>query len=503
MCESCERDYELNHVNRREFIKVGSVVSGSVVAGAALLASASATAVAAAAPSSYEARPKRNGKIRVVFMYPPDQVVLDGKLEDGWASNKWYTWPGNQFSPEKNHALYRQKIKEITASLALDVEFIDTAIYTQAEVDSFIVRANADKLDGIVIVNFWNSFSKWVLKMVSAIDVPIVVYHPVGSSHQHPPKGLMEAEGVCYIHSVHHWAALEGALRSLHARTRLQQSRLLQISDYKEHVKEMDSSLGVEMLRIPANEYNLLFDSITVDDDIRAEAMAFKSKAFEVRGVTDYFLIEAFRAHRTVNEIMKRYGADAITIKCLMLGHRKPCVSFSINNSRLVTSACENFHDSAMTMMLGSLLFDRGGFMHNPDFDINRNQYFGSHCTSPLELRGPGKGQSKFMIRPFMHHLPASPALDVQFEPKERIFVTKYLPAQSTICGYTGEMIGSIDSEITGGCASRFLMDVDKLEDVCSMYQGPHPIMYYGDKDMALRLKIFTQLNRMKWIGNV
>ena len=72
-----------------------------------------------------------------------------------------------------------------------------------------------------------------------------------------------------------------------------------------------------------------------------------------------------------------------------MLKHRKPCLSFSINNGELLPSGCENHLDATLTLMLGRWLLDRAGFQHNPEFDTSENRYFGAHCTCALKLHGP------------------------------------------------------------------------------------------------------------------
>ena len=45
---------------------------------------------------------------------------------------------------------------------------------------------------------------------------------------------------------------------------------------------------------------------------------------------------DAVRAHRAVIDLMARHEADAITIACLFLKHRKPCLSFAVNNGNLI-----------------------------------------------------------------------------------------------------------------------------------------------------------------------
>lgn len=48
------------------------------------------------------------------------------------------------------------------------------------------------------------------------------------------------------------------------------------------------------------------------------------------------------RSHQGGQTDVGTYEADAITIECLMLEHRKPCVQFSLNNSDLIACGCEN-----------------------------------------------------------------------------------------------------------------------------------------------------------------
>jgi hypothetical protein len=169
----------------------------------------------------------------------------------------------------------------------------------------------------------------------------------------------------------------------------------------------------------------------------------------------------------------------------------------------LIPCACEDQQESAISLMIGAHLFKKGGFMHNPDFDIERNQYFASHCTCPLELYGPGKGFMPFHLRPFMHELPKTGAVDVHIPPGERVFLTRYIPQNKEIFVYTGTLIESPDSTVSGGCTTRFVLEFDKIDDVCSIYHGPHPIMYCGDATEAKRIKAFANLTQLKFTGNV
>ena len=59
-------------------------------------------------------------RVRVAFFYPPAQVVLDGKCEDSWAPQQWFTWPGNQFEPEEQQAWFLEQVRQMSRGLDLD-----------------------------------------------------------------------------------------------------------------------------------------------------------------------------------------------------------------------------------------------------------------------------------------------------------------------------------------------------------------------------------------------
>ncbi|HSW47107.1 MAG TPA: hypothetical protein VLM89_16205, partial [Phycisphaerae bacterium] len=346
---------------------------------------------------------KHPARVLVAFLYPPADVVNEGRNEDAWRVHNWFTWPGNQFEPEQQERKFTARIKEIAAKLGMAVEFQPNAIYQQAKVNEFIEKAKATGPDAVLIVNFWNTFSKWSHQMAADSAAPTaIVYHPVGSNHQLPPDYLRHAEGIYYIHSIENWDEIERGLRAVHARKMLAQSRLLRVSGHvKSPVRTREQRLDIDIIEAPAEEFNAMFDSIRPDDAIVREAQHVKKNADRVMDVTDEYLTEAMRAHAAVGRMMERYGADAITIECLQLKHRKPCISFAANNGALVPCGCENDLNATLTLMLGRWLLDRGGFQHNPEFDTSENRYFGAHCTCAWKLHGPQAASRRYLVRPF------------------------------------------------------------------------------------------------------
>jgi hypothetical protein len=496
MCESCSAE----GLNRREFL-----ASAGALGAAAFVSRAMADEAAVMPAVAWPTLDKKPARVLVAFLYPPADVVNAGKLEDAWQKHHWFTWPGNQFEPEQQHQKFTGKIREMADTLGMTVDFHPDAIYQAAKVKQFIETAKAAKPDAVLIVNFWNTFSQWSYQMATESAAPTaIVYHSLGSNHQLPPDYLRNAEGLYYIHSMENWAEIERGLRAVRARKMLGQSRLLRISGRVKSVsRKNEPRLDTEIVEAPAAEFNATFDSIGDDDALIDAAMRFKKSAMRVVDVADKYFVDAMRAHRAVEQIMARYGADAITIECLQLKQRKPCISFATNNGALVPCGCENDLNATLTMMLGRWLLGRAGFQHNPEFDTSENHYFGAHCTCAWKLHGPAGDSQDYFVRPFFHQLPKTPALDVQWTPGEPVLLAKYHSGKDTLTGWTGKVIESPTSPPAGGCATRVLVELDGLDDVCRAYPGPHPILYCADRSDATRLKAFARMYRLTFEGNV
>lgn len=493
MCESCTGGIE-----RRGFL----AASGAL--GAATFLSSRASAQANQDEPLMAPREKQPAKVAVVFLYPPAEVVLAGQNEDNWRVHQWFTWPGNQFQPEAQQKKFTGEIEKIAQRLGIVVQFAPEPVYREAKVVEFIQATKAAEVDAVLVVNFWNTFAAWSYRIATEAAPTAIVYQPVGSNHQLPPEVLRTAQGLYYIHSIENWAEIERGLRAVRTKKMMAQSRLLRVSGrVQQTAQAVEADLGTDIVTVPADEYNSIFDSIAPNDEMVRAAMDWKARAVKVIDVTDEYVVEAFRAHRAVERIMQRYGADAITIECLFLKHRKPCISFAINNGELIPCGCENHLDGTLTQMLGRWLWDRAGFMHNPEFDTSENRYFGAHCTCAWKLHGPQGPSQAFLVRPFFHQMPKTAALDVQWPPDEPVLMAKYHSGQQKICCWTGRVIQSPSCPPTGGCATRVLVEIDQVPDVCEIYPGPHPILFCGTRSEARCLKAFARMYKLELVGNV
>ena len=473
-------------MKRRDFLKSAALIAAAPAWPTGCVTTPTGTPANAA-------RPKRPAVVRVAFFYPSSETVLAGACEDSWSREKWFTWPGNQFQPEDQQARFSNKLRELSADLNLDLKMEAQPLSTEAGIRAFIDRVDASKPEALVLFNFWNTFSAKIKPILEAYKGPIILYHPVGANHQLPPELFRTAPRVQYIHSIENWEALRRGLRAVHAHNQLTQSRVLRVSgSLQKEADAVEPLFGTPIHGIPAEHFNTLFDATAVTDELRRLARFVRRRAESVTELSEQAFLDAVRSHATVNALLARHQADAITIECLFLKHRKPCLSFALNNGQLVPCGCENHLDATLTLLLGSTLFGRGGFQHNPEFDTEQNLYFGAHCTCTTKLHGPDGSDAPYALRPFFHQMPKTLAVDVQWPAGARATLCKYHSGKGMIDAWGGEVVESPGCPPTGGCASRVLVKLDNVADVCSVYPGPHPILYCGD--FVRQAKTFAQL---------
>lgn len=456
------------------------------------------------AASGIDSRPRTitPARIRGAFFYPPAELVLAGKCEDHWAREKWFTWPGNQFQPEKQQRWFEENVFARAKGLDLDLALDETPIHTDAGIEKFIADITANRPDALLLFNFWNSFSEKIVPILDAYDGPVILYHPVGANHQLPPERFRTGKRLQYIHAIRHADALERGLRAVHAWNRVSKSRLLRVSGRVEKaVESSEPRFGTSLVDIPAAEFNEIFDAIPDAGPVAELAATTREQARRIIDLSDKAFLDAARAHLAVAEIRKRYEAEAITIECLFLKHRKPCLSFAMNNGTLNPCGCENDLRASLGLMLGAAMFGRGGFQHNPEFDLEENLYFASHCTCATKLHGPEGKDETFDLRPFFHQMPKTLALDVQWPKGEAATLFKVDPKSNKLTAWQGEIVESPGCPPTGGCATRVLVRFPGVDDVCSVYPGPHPVLFCGG--FARQARTFSQLYDFELQGNV
>ena len=467
-------------VDRRTFLAAGGLAAGATAF----------TSLAAEAAQQQPAPEKKPAVVRVAFLYPPSDTFAKDP-------NGWWSWPGNDFDAEGRQRQYTAQLRAIENKLGMKLEIYPKPVANRQEAQRLVEEMRTAPPDGLLLVMFYNRSlgeADLLLAAAEALGLPAIFY--VGLGVKHGEINKYRREGLYFIQSLDNFEAIEAGLRMVHARVRLRQSLLLSITEAPKPREGVEKFLGIRVRVIPFARYAKIFEKIPIDKAAGDFITAFSAGAREVRGVTREAMENAARAHFALEQLRAEEGGDALTMNCLKRGMLKPCISFSMLNSRLMPATCENDLTAAYTQMLGQLLTGRPGFQHNPCYDTERNHYYASHCTCARKLQGPGNPDSPFLLRRFAHTNEGSCAIQVFWKPDDPVTMVHYYPeARPTLDVYAGRVVESYEMPPAGGCTTNVSIRLTDRDDAC-MVVGHHNQLFAGD--FAGRFRHFARLYKMK-----
>ena len=468
--------------NRRDFLSSVSLAMGSLA-----FVSTEGRAGEAAPPA---AGPKPAAKVRAVFLYPSSKTFADNP--DGW-----WSWPGNDFDAEARQKQYTAELRKVEQSLGIQLEVDEKPVETEADAQRLAKDLQAQQPDGLLLVMFYNNSLKsadLLLQAAETAEIPVVFY--IGLGVKHGSVRSYRRPGVYLIQSLDNFEALEYGLRMIYARHRMRHSRLLSITEAPEPREGVEAFFGTTVRVIPFARYADEFQRVVIDDAARRLVQQFIRGAQEQRGITAESLENAARAHLALRKMLADEQADGLTMNCLRRGMLKPCMSFATLNNELIPAACENDFPAMYTQLLGSLLTGRPGFQHNPCYDTERNQYYGSHCTCPTKLYGPDGPELPYLLRRFAHTNEGSCAIQVFWKAGDPVTMVRYYPGQpAALDVYAGRVVASHPMPPAAGCTTNVSIELTDRDDACQV-TGHHNLLFCGD--FARKFRLFAQLYKMK-----
>ncbi len=160
---------------------------------------------------------------------------------------------------------------------------------------------------------------------------------------------------------------------------------------------------GIKIQNVPFAELN---DAWKQADREAARAVAdqWSNAAKKVDGVSRETLESSAAMYLAEQELLKRHGANGITINCLggFYGghiHAYPCLGFYELNNRAKVGGCECDVRSAATMLIGTTLTQgRPGYISDPVIDTARRQIIYAHCVASSKALGPAGPSNPFEI---------------------------------------------------------------------------------------------------------
>ncbi|MHC4648464.1 MAG: hypothetical protein ACYTBJ_23645 [Planctomycetota bacterium] len=190
--------------------------------------------------------------------------------------------------------------------------------------------------------------------------------------------------------------------------------------------------------------------------------------------------------HLTMQELMRRHNAQAITINCLggfYGGHMPgyPCLGFmQLDNDGLV-GACEGDQLSTMTKLLMTYLVGRPGFISDPVIDTAKNQIIYAHCVAPTKVFGPKGASNPYHIR--SHSEDRKGASVRSLMPLGEMTTTiQFDHKKKQVIFHQGKTVENVDED--KACRTKLAVevkgDVYKLLDYWDQW-GWHRVTFYGD----------------------
>lgn len=176
---------------------------------------------------------------------------------------------------------------------------------------------------------------------------------------------------------------------------RVRESKLLAVGGgWPGIVEHLEKELGLTVVRVQFDELNQAYQAADVDQ-AREIATGWQKTASRIEDVSYETLVDSARMYLAEQALLKRHGANGITINCLggFYGghiHAYPCMGFyELNNSGLI-GGCECDIRSAATMIVFTAMTEgRPGFISDPVIDIARREIIYAHCVASNRVFGP------------------------------------------------------------------------------------------------------------------
>jgi len=417
-------------------------------------------------------------------------------------------WPGAVYDGEAALRMYTEKMSRTARRLEADFKLRSEPIYSLEEAQSWILEAEEDGVDGLVLVTLDRQQHSWpTAYRVAESDVASVIFSPLGTSFTTNTIRLAEAPG-CLVYSTDDFEQAAFGMKALCASARLRRSRCAVIKGEENYDMAL-ADLGITLRHVPARTFIEEYNRLPENEEILALADDFIRRARKMKGATRQDVLNGVKSFFVARHILEQTGADAITMDCLgALADEPvslPCISWSRMNDEGIPAACEADYGAVAAQIMVHYLFDRPGFQQDPVADTSDDSIIGAHCSCPTRLNGFQEPPEPFDL---MHHHGNRDAVPrTLWRQGQRITCLDLLPGSSENADgvsaesrsealiSVGSVLGNMEVPPSGGCVVSVKVKFDSHQDVLS-FPGFHQLFFYGD--YGEQLKDFCLLNGLK-----
>ena len=282
---------------------------------------------------------------------------------------------------------------------------------------------------------------------------------------------------------------------------RLKRSKILAIGGRWPGIAPMiKRNLGIEVVNVPFAELDQAWNGADKDES-RAIADRWEKTAARIEEVSRKTLVDSAAMYLAKKEVMKKRGANAITIGCLggFYGghiHAYPCLGFHELNNEGMIGACECDLRSAATMVvITALTQGRPGMISDPVIDTSKRQIIYAHCVAPNRMFGPQGQANPFDI---LTHSEDRKGASVRSKLPLGYMTTtvEFGPARKEILFHQGKTVENVVDD--RACRTKLAVEpVGDLEKLFTEWDrwSWHRVTVYGD----LKEPVFALADALGW----
>jgi len=407
-------------------------------------------------------------------------------------------WPGAVYDGEAAFETYRKQIKAAADEFGMKIDIRPEPIYSLAEGDQWLAQAEADKMDGLLVVLLDRQEHAWptAAKTVDC-PVPTIIFAPIGAAFTTNTAPLARKSGA-FICSTDDFSQVLYGMKMIKAGAKLRETRFIVLRG-SERKDDHVPHVGTKLRYVPASTLLELYKQTTTSAEIETIAHEYVDRAQRIAGPSVDDVCNGVKSYVVARTILEREEGDGITMDCLgAVGPTNislPCIAWSRMLDHGVPAACEADIGACITHALVQYLFDRPGFQQDPVPDTANDCLIGAHCTCPTRLSGFDHDQEPFSLS--YHHGMRDAVPVPEWRAGQRVTVADFLPGEKPnqppeMIISAGEVVGNIAVPPSGGCVVSVSLKLDGVSDLLD-YPGFHQIFFYGDfkKELAAYCKLY------------
>ena len=419
-------------------------------------------------------------------------------------------WPGAIYDVEAAIRHYRQQIENAGNEFGMNIDIRPAAIYSLKEAEQWLSEVKAKKSDGIFFVVLDRQEHSWpsAYKVIES-NIPAVIFSPIGTAFT---TNTVQADAMNkgLICSTDDFSQAKSGLKMLKAGTKLRETRVVVLKGNQRENIEINH-FGTKLIYVPAQEFLKEYNNTQITEEVRQLADDYVKNARQVVGPNVQDVLNGIKSYLVARNIIKREGADAITMDCLgALGKTKvslPCIAWSKLNDVGIPAICEADLSAVISQCLLQYLFDRPGFQQDPVADSSKRSLIGAHCSCPTRLNGFSEPSEPYFLS--FHHgkrdaVPVTTwktgqkvtVMDIVFkqtDSKRNRFAHRFPIDENEkrpeMIISSGEVIENISVPPSGGCVVSINIKLDGVDDSSDLlaYPGFHQLFFYGDYKRELQ----------------